>query len=68
VACDDSGEMIYDLYKDNELKCRHMTAPTMKYATNGIVEYLNQENIVLSGTIEVLNYFQMVKESAMQDT
>jgi hypothetical protein len=22
----------------------------------------------LSGTIEVLNYFQMVKESAMQDT
>lgn len=68
VSCDDSGEMIYDLYKGNELKCRHMTAPTMKYATNGIVEYLNQENIVLSWTVEVINYFQKVKEAAMQES
>jgi hypothetical protein len=43
VACDDSGEEIYDLYLDSELKCRHMTAPTMKYSSNGIVKYLNDE-------------------------
>jgi hypothetical protein len=62
VSCDNSGEEIYDLYKDNELKCRHMTAPVMKYATNGIVEYLSWEWIVLPQTIEVLDYFQKIKD------
>lgn len=62
VACDDSGEMIYDLYKDNELKCRHMTAPVMKYASNWIVEYLSWAWIVLDETKEVLNYFKTIKD------
>lgn len=66
IACDDSGEMIYDLYKDSELKCRHMTAPTMKYASNGIIDYLNEEKIILPQTQEVLDYFAMVKAEAEQ--
>jgi urate oxidase len=38
-----------------------MTAPTMKYSSNGIVKYLNDEWIVLPETKEVLSYFIKIK-------
>jgi hypothetical protein len=65
VSCDTWAQNIYDLYLNNYAKCRPMPPTSLtEYSSNGEVEYLNTNWIILPETKEILLYFQKIKDEA----
>lgn len=62
VVCDDWWDYIYDLYEDDQAKCRPMPPTVMhKYSDNWFIAFMNDRWIVLDETKQVLDYFQQIK-------
>lgn len=68
VACDTGATMIYDLYKKSYAECRPRPYPNKAlFASNGIVKFLDDYNIILNETMEIYSWLMFVYEQQAKE-